>query len=116
MKKEDTGWRDEWYSKWHREIKIDGREAWELMMWDIDAVEYRPNRGVVAFIELKTGQSELTEKQKEIYTWLSKCTGQPSFCVKYDRNLVAFSVENIVTREQYGVMDESEYIAWLQSL
>ena len=78
-------------------------------MMDIDSVEWREGRGIVAFIETADIHSTYDRSwQFEVLRELSERTGIPAYFVRHDQECTVFLVRRIgekgfwfMTREQY---------------
>lgn len=117
VKQEKTGKRPSEYSEWHRSL---GRE---YLAADIDYVEYRTGRGIVALIDV-TGEMEderhllnskkyiwkRTKMQREILSTMSKALQVPAFFVLHTRGMTTFHVYNLSdTSEKPLRMSRAEY-------
>ena len=84
---ERSGWRDQAYSDWHRQLqfrKEHKAEAGGYYMVDIDAVEYRHGRETVAIMELKYGDGrKTTDSQRRVLFDLARRADVPLFQVNY---------------------------------
>lgn len=123
-KQEKTGKRPSEYSLWHRSL---GPQFFAI---DIDYVEFRKDRGIVAFIAV-SGEVEdenhlinskpyiwsRTKMEREILLQLSKNVNVPSFFVIHTKDLSVFHVHKI--REdinKFEKMNQDEYTRFIQSL
>ena len=124
VKQEKTGKRPSKYSEWHRSL---GRE---YLAVDIDYVEYRIGRGIVAFIDV-TGEMEdeghiinskkyiwkRTTIQRKILSTLSKALGVPSYFVLHTKDMAMFYVYDLSDiNEQPRRMTGSEYANFVKNL
>jgi hypothetical protein len=124
VKQEQTGERCSAYSTFHRELGA------ECLAVDVDWVEYREGRGIVAFIAT-TGRCvdsahilkckphiwNRTVVEREILCVLSIHVGAPAFYVIHSDDLSVFHVHNL--RESLSVyrqMTREEYSSFIQSL
>ena len=80
MRKEQNGQRDSEMamSRFHRNF-LDGK----CYTTDLDSVQYRPNRGIVALVEFKVNYKEVTRFQTEIYQRVAAALQVPAFQVQY---------------------------------
>ena len=102
IKQEKTGIRPSEYSKWHRELGP------EFLAVDIDYVEYRNDKGIVALIDV-TGNMEderhiinskqyiwnRTVVQRKILSHLSKTLGVPAYFVLHTKDLKTFHIHDL---------------------
>lgn len=124
VKQEKTGKRPSEYSQWHRLL---GRE---YLAVDIDYVEYRTGRGIVALIDV-TGEMEderhllnskkyiwaRTEIQREILSTMSKALGVPAFFVLHTKGMTIFHVYDLSDiMEKPLRMSCAEYTSFVKSL
>ena len=108
-RKEITGERDLTYSKYHRTLSN------KCYYSDLDGIEYRYGRGIVALIETKLWYGKLTKHQSNIMDDFKQNTKYPLYIVWYTRPIKAFKVFNWRTKEE-RVMSEPEYREWIESL
>ena len=123
-KTEKTGQRSSEYSLWHRSL---GSEFFAV---DIDYVEFRRGRGIVAFIAV-SGQVEdekhlmhskpyiweRTKMEREILLQLSKKIGVPSFFVIHTKDLSLFHVHKLDENlDKFTKMDQPEYANFIRTL
>ena len=109
VKKEGTGIRRLEYSRWHRTISP------KCYLTDLDAVEYRYGRGIVALMEIKSQHSELSDFQIDVFNDLEKNTPYPLYIVWYESPMDRFRVLNYRTEEE-SMMSNQEYQKWVESL
>lgn len=124
VKKEHTGTRTSEYSLWHRTLGKD------FLMVDIDCVEYRPGRGIVALIAVtgncKNEQHIINSKkfiwkrtavERSILIELSKSTSCPAYYVIHDNDLKTFHVHNLSEGlDKYQRMDNKQYTNFIKEL
>lgn len=123
-KTEKTGRRPDAYSLWHREF---GSEYYSV---DVDYIEYRKGRGIVAFIAV-SGECvdeghilnskkyiwERTKLERQILTDLSKQCNVPAFFVVHTTDLSLFHVHNLnQDLSKYNKMSKDEYEKFIKSL
>jgi hypothetical protein len=124
VKQEKIGKRPSEYSEWHRTL---GRE---YLTADIDFVEYRIGRGIVALIDV-TGEMEdeghllnskrfiweRTKMQREILSTMSKALGVPAFFVLHTKGMTLFHVYDLSdTTEKPLRMTNAEYTNFIKKL
>ena len=124
VKQEKIGKRPSEYSEWHRTLGC------EYLTADIDYVEYRIGRGIVALIDV-TGEMEdeghllnskkyiwaRTKMQREILSTMSKALGVPAFFVLHTKGLTVFHVYNLAdTEEKPQRMTCAEYTNFVKKL
>jgi hypothetical protein len=102
--------RDLSYSIWHRT-----RVPAHCYCTDLDWIEWRADRGIVAFIESKIGTDRVTKFQREVFTELSEKTGIPFYVVRHNRELTEFMVMRLSDNFTWQ-FNELEYINWLEAL
>lgn len=121
---EKTGKRSEAYSLWHRSLGA------EFLTVDIDFVEFRKDRGIVAFIattgELNDEEHIInskpyiwrrTELEREILLQLSKKFGVPSFFVIHTTDLSIFHVHKLgEDLSSFTRMTQEEHAKFIQEL
>lgn len=120
VKPEFTGKRDLTYNVWHRTI---GSQCY---MVDLDCVEWRSNRGIVAIIEracdyqIYPRSSLLQFKKFEIKVASEMATklSVPSFLVFYDEALTKFDVYHIIGEEPIFLQtfNSDDYAKFLNEL
>ena len=102
VKQEKIGKRPSEYSEWHRTLGS------EYLTADIDYVEFRRGRGIVALIDV-TGEMNdeghllnskkfiwaRTKMQREILSAMSKALGVPAFFVLHTKDMTIFHVYNL---------------------
>lgn len=109
-KPEFTNNRDLRYSHWHREAL----PGW-CYATDLDWIEWRSDKGIVAFLETKMN-GRLSPFQQKVYAELERITGIPAFYVSYDKQLTVFTVTRISDGSSVGIFNEEEYVAWITGL
>ena len=120
VKREFTGKRDLSYNKWHRTI---GDKNY---MIDIDCVEWRGERGVVAIIERALDtchyqRQQLLEFKKfeiKVVSQIADILRVPAYLVFYDKELSQFDVYHIKNEQAYfwKAMKTPEYADFLRKL
>ena len=101
--------RDLRYSKWHRE-KLPGF----CYATDLDWIEWRPDKGIVAFIEAKIGISTPISKfQISVFEELEEKTGVPFFIVNHTEDMDLFKVTRKGRVER---LDEAAFIEFMKQL
>lgn len=123
-KSEKTGNRPDEYSLWHRTL---GPEYYSV---DIDYVEYRKERGIVAFIAT-SGECEderhiinskkyiweRTKLERDILNQLANKFGVPALFVIHTKGLTIFHVHDINQGlRSYKSMDKNQYETFIKSL
>ena len=109
VRKEITGERDLTYSKYHRTLSN------KCYYSDLDGIEYRYGRGIVALIELKLWYGKLGRHQPNVMDDFKLNTPYPLYVVWYTKPIKDFKVLNWRTKEEC-VMSEPEYREWIESL
>jgi hypothetical protein len=123
-KTEKTGERNSDYSLWHRSLGA------AFLAVDIDFVEYRQNRGIVAFIAV-TGRLndekhimnskkfiwKRTAVERKIMLELSLKTGVPAFFTIHNNDLSLFHVHNLAEDlSDFKRMNQKEYGDFIKQL
>ena len=112
------------YSSWHRTIG-DG-----CFVVDVDWVEYREGRGVVALIDVTSNLNneghiinskrmiwERTNIQREVLITMSKALNVPAYFVIHTSDLSMFHVHNLANPlTEYSRMDRYQYTDFIKSL
>jgi len=121
-KREGTGIRSLAYSKFRRGLQDPNTPTSErLYMTDIDDLEWRKDRGIVAFIETKHGKAGINTWQARVLRELSELTRRPSYLVAYqtddpdEENIVSFEVTNLASNIAVS-MTRAEYRSFLRLL
>ena len=123
MKLEKTGVRASNYSVWHRLL---GPEYFAV---DVDFVEYRANRGIVALLAV-TGECNdefhilnskkyiwaRTELERKILAELSAKLGVSAYYVIHTRDLSLFHVHNLADLGIFQVMGSQKYAKFIKDL
>lgn len=118
---ETTGVRPSTWSRWHRHAL----PAWAFCC-DLDALEIRANRGVVAVLELSQVEGRLTEarvlgihRSKPLQTRavaeLAEALHVPGLLVVHTRDMAQFGLLGVTTRE-VRLMNETEFRSFLERL
>lgn len=117
VKEEQTGERDLTYSRWHRTLPN------YCYMVDLDAIEWRIERGIVAFIELAKSQAIVYKKkfQLKVIQELAKKSGVPAFLVLYNDELSLFEVYDLLSAPEWSscnkkVLNRDEYSSFIKNL
>ena len=123
-KQEKTGGRASDYSLWHRTLGSD------FLTVDIDFVEYRKDRGIVALIDV-TGEMNdeahmnnskrfiwaRTGLQFKVLSLMSVKLGVPAYFVLHDRGLTIFHVYDLAKGlDDFRRLTQAEYAAFLRQL
>jgi len=106
---EMTGRRDLTYSGFHRTL------ASYCYMTDLDFVEYRPERGIIAIGEAKLWNGRLTPFQKSVLDDLVKETPYSIFVIWYKNPISDFKVLDWRTKK-VTLFTEQEFRAWIEAL
>ena len=119
VKPEKTGERDLTYSRWHRTLPN------YCYMIDLDSIEWRPDRGIVALIETCRGESTVFRKkfQLKVIREIANKLKVPCYLVIYharNANLNFFEVYDL-TKNNFPncpkkYMDEKQYRLFISSL
>lgn len=110
------------YSEFHRTID-------RCYCIDLDCIEWRENRGVVALI-CTTGRLndnfhinnskpfiwKRTELERKIVSEMSEKTGVPAYYVIHDKDLSTFHVHKLPNKEEFVVLNREEYRIWISLL
>jgi len=110
VRQERTFERDLRYSQWHRN-KLPAK----CCCTDLDWIEYRYGKGIVAFIEAKLNKDRVTNFQRDVFQELERLTGVPFYVVRYNEELTEFMVMRL-SDNFTEVFDEAEYIEWMSNL
>lgn len=117
VRQEETGKRDLAYHLWHRILPN------FCYMVDIDVVEWRAGRGIVAFIEVAR-QTALVHKKRfqlGIVRDIALKCGAKAFLVLYNENLTMFEVYDLLSNEDWAkcnktYMNEEEHEKFIKNL
>lgn len=124
VKEEHTGYRTSDYSLWHRTL---GKEYLSL---DIDFVEYRSGRGIVAIMAV-TGNcnDENHIKNSKKYIWkrttierdilisLASGINCPAYYIIHDNDLSVFHVHNLLEDlNDFTPMNKDQYAEFIKNL
>lgn len=123
-KQEKLGERPSKYSEWHRKL---GAEFFSL---DIDFVEYRKNKGIVAFMAVTGKLNDVkhlenskrfiwdrTGLEREILMELTRRTGIPSYFVIHTDDLTVFDVHNLAEPlDKFQRMSAAEHADFVRKL
>lgn len=110
------------YSEFHRTID-------KCYCIDIDCIEWRPGRGIVAII-CTTGNLvdnghiinskpyiwKRTELERKIASEMSAKMNVPAYYVIHSKDLSTFHVHYLPNIDQYAVMDQEQYRIWITLL
>lgn len=117
VKPELTGQRDLTYSRWHRTLP---RWCW---MVDLDSIEWRSERGIVALIELARYEATVYKKkfQLKVLKELARQAKIPAYLVLYHNSMNLFEVYDLFSGETIfecnkKVLTENEYREFIKSL
>ncbi len=123
-KTEKTGQRNSAYSLWHRSLGA------ESLAVDIDFVEFREGKGIVAFLAV-TGECvdenhiinskkyiwDRTKLERKILITLSVKVNVPSYFVIHNNDLTIFHVHNLSKElTDYTKMNREEYAFFIKNL
>lgn len=123
-KTEKTGQRNSAYSLWHRSLGA------EFLAVDIDFVEFRKGKGIVAFLAV-TGECvdenhiinskrfiwQRTQLEREILITLSSKVNVPSYFVIHNNSLTIFHVHDLSKDlTNYTKMNSEEYASFIKRL
>lgn len=124
VKQEKIGKRPSEYSEWHRTLGS------EYLTADIDFVEYRIDRGIVALIDV-TGEMEdeghmfnskkyiwgRTRMQRNILSTMSKALHVPAYFVLHTKGMTLFHVYDLSdSTETPKLMTREQYTAFVKNL
>jgi len=109
-KPERTFNRDLRYSQWHR-----NKLSSDCYCSDLDWIEWRSGKGIVAFIEAKLNRDRVTDFQRKIFLELEERSGIPFYVVRYNKDLTEFMVMRL-NDNFTDVFNEAEYIEWISNL
>ena len=101
--------RDLRYNNWHRQELP--RDCYAL---DIDLVEFRASRGVVAITEIKNENDTIREWQNKILIEIAKKLEVPIYLIIH-KDLVMFKVINLITKQE-RLFDEQQYKEFIVGL
>jgi hypothetical protein len=107
MNVEKTGFRSLEYSEFRRTI---GDKLYHL---DLDWIEWRSGRGIVALIETKK-YGDVSQFQRLVYTEIAKKLNIPAFVVTY-HNLEKFLVKDMFT-DKIQILTQEEYKEFIKNL
>lgn len=120
VKEERHNTRDLSYSNWHRTLPD------FCYMIDLDSIEWRSNRGIVAFVEValrdekQTIDQQLETKTFEItiLTELSQKLAVPSYIVFYNESLTTFNIYLVKDQQckHLATSGRNEYSWFIQNL
>lgn len=123
-KQEKLGVRASAYSQWHRTL---GDGCYGV---DLDWVEYRANRGIVALIDVTGNLNNeehiinskqmiwnRTEMQREILETVAKSLGVPAYFVIHTTDLSIFHVHNLAyDLKDFTSLTRFQYTEFIKSL
>jgi len=101
--------RDLRYNNWHRE-----KLPKNCYAMDIDLLEFRAGRGIVAVTELKNANERIKQWQNNILIELGKKLEVPVYLIIH-KELTMFKVTNLLTNAS-KIFDEPEYIEFIKGL
>jgi len=122
VKPEFTGKRDLTYNKWHRTL---GNPYYML---DVDCLEWRKERGIVAVVERSLYRKECGYSQRDIInfkkfeikviTELSQKLKVPAYLVFYNEELTIFDVYKIENEKAifWKTMNHEQYADFIRNL
>ena len=117
VKPERTGERDLTYSRWHRTLGD------PYYMIDLDSVEWRSEKGIVAVIETARFEAMVYKKefQLKVLRELAERIGVPGFLVLYNDELTFFEVYDLLSAPEWSsctkeVMNRDEYSYFIKNL
>ena len=117
VKPEHTGKRDLTFHRWHRTLPPD------CYMVDLDCIEWRSEKGIVALIELARHTAIVYKKkfQCKIIKELATKAQIPAYLVLYNGDLTYFEVydllsANKVTECDKQIMNQKEFRVFIQKL
>jgi len=117
VKPELTGERDLSYSRWHRTLGD------SYYMIDLDSIEWRSGKGVVALIETARLQAIVYKKKFQIKVMkeLAQRLGVPAYLVLYNDELTLFEVYDLLSGSEWSsctkkVMGRNEYSNFIKNL
>ena len=96
------------YSKWHWK----NLPKWCYMI-DLDSVEIRAQKGVVALVETRRTGTPLNELQNRVILSMASKLNVPAYLVFHDRDLTEFKVTDLKTGNEM-LMTEDQYKEFLQ--
>lgn len=115
VREEQHNSRSQSWSRWHRQNLPNS-----CYMSDLDDVEWRPGRGIVAFLEIKHPGDNLTEWQEKRFLPDLAKLGKPVFVLVFPAELPApFTVWRVHEDgrfEDLGIFTEDEFSAWMTKL
>jgi len=112
VKQEYSGTRDLTYSRWHRTLPD------KCYCMDLDWIEWRAGKGIVAVIETKDYRSRgIGRFQKEVMLIIANALKVPAIFVKFrfDISPAIFCLEHLQSGKKKN-MTESEYRDWLTNI
>jgi len=117
VKPERTGERDLTYSRWHRTLGD------PYYMIDLDSIEWRSGKGIVALIETARFEAMVYKKkfQLKVLKELAERIGAPAFLVLYNDELTFFEVYNLLSAHEWSlctkkIMNRDEYSRFIKNL
>ena len=117
VKPELTGERDLTFHKWHRTLPS------HCYMVDLDCIEWRSEKGIVALIELARHTAIVYKKkfQCKVIKELATKAKIPAFLVLYNDELTYFEVYDILSGEEITqctkrIMGQNEFRSFIESL
>ena len=111
VRPEVTGERPLEYSQWHRRHA----PSW-CYCTDLDFIEWRSGRGIVAVMEVKRGGACLTGFQLKVLKELSEKLGVPAYLIRHNEDLTEFRVEQLHPEHWTRTMNSHQYREFLASL
>jgi len=100
------------YKEWRRRV---GDDCYAM---DLDWIEWRPKRGVVAVIETRGTDTMLNKWQLKVMLEVANALRVPAYFVRYyveDNKLIQFKVMNL-RNDQTLIMSEEEYLKFIKGL
>ena len=105
------------FNRWHRK-KLNEK----CYATDLDLIERRKGRGIVAFLEIKE-KANLTYFQKLVFVELTQRTGIPFYFINHNKELTEFKVyrlhgmknDDLIKVEPFPMI-EKECIAFVEGL
>ena len=117
VRQEETNQRDLTYSHFHRTLPD------FCYMIDLDSIEWRAGRGVVALIETAKNVALVYRKkfQLKIIRELAQKIGAKGFLVLYNEELTMFEVYDLLSHEDWAkcdkqYMNKEDYITFIKNL
>lgn len=115
VRSEERDSRSRWWSRWHRDALPNS-----CYMSDLDAAEWRPGRGIVAFIEVKLPGDQLSDWQEKKFLPDLARLGPPVYLIVVPAEqpgvFTVWRIRSDAHWDDVGVFEEDDFKAWMSKL